>query len=308
MLNKKFTKSLIDYVVISIGVFLYTFSWVAFIIPKGISGGGLTGISTIIYFATGIPISYMYLGINVILIGVGSFILGKGFGFKTIYSILLSTLMFEVLPQIPWIVELSDIPEKFINSIIGGTISAFGIAAIFVKGGSTGGTDIIAIVLSKYRDTSPGKIFMYCDLLIIGSAVLLPGKGLQDVVYGYMQMISFSYMLDMLLTGEKQSVQMLIFSAKYEEVGDMLIHKMARGVTALNSVGWYTKQDSKVLVVVARKYQLPELTAAIKEVDSNAFISVSSAMSVYGQGFEQVKSKPGKKKGGLRKILTSSDN
>lgn len=285
------------YSILTVGVFLYAFSWIAFIIPKGIAGGGVTGVSSIIYYATNelIPISLSYLVINVVLLAVGTMIMGKGFGFKTIYCILCASLMFEVLPQFEWITTLSDIPDKFINAIIGGGLSAFGIAAIFMQGGSTGGTDIIAIIVSKYTDNSPGKIFMYCDLLIIGSIFVLPGKGLQDIVYGYIVMVSFTYLLDQLLTGSKQSVQIIIFSSKYKEIGDMLTTEMNRGVTALNSVGWYSKQEGKVLIVIARKAQLPQITAGIKEVDSKAFISVCSAMGVYGEGFDVVKSKKIKK-------------
>ena len=301
MLGNKIFKLLKTYSILTVGVFLYAFSWIAFIIPKGISGGGVTGISSLIYYATDefIPISVTYLVINVVLLIGGTMILGKGFGFKTIYCILCGSLMFEILPLIPGITELSDIPDKFINAIIGGALSAFGIAAVFMQGGSTGGTDIIAIVISKYRDSSPGKIFMYCDLIIIGSIILLPGKGLQDIVYGYIVMVSFTYLLDQLLTGSKQSVQVIIFSSKYKEIGDMLVKEMGRGVTALDSVGWYSQQEGKVLIVVARKQQLPQITASIKEIDSKAFISVSSVMGVYGEGFDKVKSKL--KKGGLKK-------
>ncbi|MBQ3521879.1 MAG: YitT family protein [Bacteroidales bacterium] len=306
MFGNKVFKLIKTYLILTIGVFLYAFSWIAFIIPKGIAGGGVTGISSIIYYATDglLPISLSYLVINVVLITVGTIILGKGFGFKTIYCILCASLMFEVLPQFEWITTLSDIPDKFINAIIGGALSAFGIAAIFMQGGSTGGTDIIAIVLSKYRDSSPGKIFMYCDLIIIGSILVLPGKGLQDVVYGYIVMVSFTYLLDQLLTGAKQSVQIIIFSSKYKEIGDMLITSMDRGVTALDSVGWYSQQEGKVLIVIARKQQLPQITASIKEVDHKAFISVSSVMGVYGEGFEKVKARLKKdKKGGLMKFM-----
>ncbi|MBQ8034007.1 MAG: YitT family protein [Bacteroidales bacterium] len=306
MFGNKVFKLIKTYLILTIGVFLYAFSWIAFIIPKGIAGGGVTGISSIIYYATDglLPISLLYLVINVVLITVGTIILGKGFGFKTIYCILCASLMFEVLPQFEWITTLSDIPDKFINAIIGGALSAFGIAAIFMQGGSTGGTDIIAIVLSKYRDSSPGKIFMYCDLIIIGSILVLPGKGLQDVVYGYIVMVSFTYLLDQLLTGAKQSVQIIIFSSKYKEIGDMLITSMDRGVTALDSVGWYSQQEGKVLIVIARKQQLPQITASIKEVDHKAFISVSSVMGVYGEGFEKVKARLKKdKKGGLMKFM-----
>ena len=306
MFGDKVFKLIKTYLILTIGVFLYAFSWIAFIIPKGIAGGGVTGISSIIYYATDglLPISLSFLVINVALITVGTIILGKGFGFKTIYCILCASLMFEVLPQFEWITTLSDIPDKFINAIIGGALSAFGIAAIFMQGGSTGGTDIIAIVLSKYRDSSPGKIFMYCDLIIIGSILVLPGKGLQDVVYGYIVMVSFTYLLDQLLTGAKQSVQIIIFSSKYKEIGDMLITSMDRGVTALDSVGWYSQQEGKVLIVIARKQQLPQITASIKEVDHKAFISVSSVMGVYGEGFEKVKARLKKdKKGGLMKFM-----
>lgn len=306
MFGDKVFKLIKTYLILTIGVFLYAFSWIAFIIPKGIAGGGVTGISSIIYYATDglLPISLSYLVINVALITIGTIILGKGFGFKTIYCILCASLMFEVLPQFEWITTLSDIPDKFINAIIGGALSAFGIAAIFMQGGSTGGTDIIAIVLSKYRDSSPGKIFMYCDLIIIGSILVLPGKGLQDVVYGYIVMVSFTYLLDQLLTGAKQSVQIIIFSSKYKEIGDMLITSMDRGVTALDSVGWYSQQEGKVLIVIARKQQLPQITASIKEIDHKAFISVSSVMGVYGEGFEKVKARLKKdKKGGLMKFM-----
>lgn len=279
------------YIIITIGIFLYCFSWEAFLIPKGIAGGGVTGVASIIYYATGFPISYSYLIINFCLIAVGSFVLGKGFGFKTIYSILLASFMFRIMPDYTWITELSDIPDKFINALLGGSISALGIAAIFMQGGSTGGTDIIALIVARYRETSPGRVFLYCDLLIIGSIYFLPDKGLQDIIYGYIQMVSFSYMIDLVLTGSKQSVQILIFTDKYREVGDMLNKELNRGVTALNSVGWHTQQDAKVLVVVARKQQLQEIMVAIMDVDNKAFISVCSAMSVYGNGFEAVKGK-----------------
>lgn len=284
-----YLKILKEYIIITIGVFIYAFSWEAFIIPKGISGGGVTGVASIIYYASGIPVSVSYLVINAILITIGTIIMGKGFGFKTIYSILAATLMFQFMPDFNWIMEFSDIPDKFVNAIIGGSLGAFGISAIFLQGGSTGGTDVIALVLSKYREISPGRVFLYCDLIIIGSIYFLPGRGLQDVIYGYIQMVSFSYMVDVLLTGSKQSVQILVFTSKYSEVADMLVHEMNRGVTALSSEGWYSHKEGKILVVVARKHQLNEIKAAIMRIDDHAFISVSSVMSVYGRGFENVK-------------------
>lgn len=284
-----------SYVIISLGVILYCFSWVAFLIPHGVAGGGVTGIASIIYYAAGFEISYSYLIINVGLLIAGTIILGNAFGLKTIYAIFLASAMFRILPEFQWITEFSDIPDTFINAILGGSLTAIGICWIFGQGGSTGGTDIIALIVSKYREISLGKVFLYCDLLIVGSIYFLPERGLQDVIYGYIQMVSFSYLLDVLITGSKQSVQILIFTSKYTEMADMITNDLNRGVTALQSLGWHSKQDGKVLVVIARKQQLAEITAAIMEVDNRAFISVCSAMSVYGNGFEMVKGRKMKK-------------
>jgi uncharacterized membrane-anchored protein YitT (DUF2179 family) len=278
-----------EYLLITIGRFLYCWSWTSFLIPNGISGGGVTGLATVIQYATNgfVPVSLSYLLINVCLVTMGTLVLGKGFGFKTIYCILLASVMLKVLPDlIPW---YSDIEEPFINALLGGAIGGVGICMIFLQGGSTGGTDIIALIIGKYREISPGTVFMWCDLMIIGSIMFLPEKGLQDVVYGYIQMVSFTYTLDMLLTGNKQSVQILIFSSKYKEIADTLVHQKDKGVTALSATGWYSQCESKVLLVVVRKYGLNEVMKTIKEIDERAFTSVSQVQSVYGRGFDQIK-------------------
>ncbi|MDD2294286.1 MAG: YitT family protein [Bacteroidales bacterium] len=286
----------------TVGMFLYCFSWTAFLIPKGIAGGGVTGMASVIFFATDIPVPYTYCLINVLLLVFGTLILGKGFGFKTIYCIILATLMLQFLPAIiPWI---SDIEDKLINAVIGGTLSGVGIGLVFMNGGSAGGTDIIAIIISKYKETSPGRVFLACDLIIIGSVIFLPDKGLEDVIYGYIQMVSFSYILDSILTGNKQSVQILVFSSKFQDIADMLTQNMHRGVTALNSIGWFSQKEGKVLIIVARKNQLQEISRAIKDVDSSAFISVSQVMNVYGKGFDQIKT--GVKKGEWKQVIKKS--
>ena len=282
--TKKVLITLKEYVIITLGLALYCFSWTAFLIPKGIVGGAIPGLATFVNYATGglIPVSVTYLSINVVLL-----ILGKGFGFKTIYCILLNSLLLQVLPElIPWV---STIDEKFLNGLIGGFIGAIGIVMIFNQGGSTGGTDIIALILSKFREISPGRVYLFCDLLIVGSVLLLPGKTLSDVVYGYMQVIAFSQGVDLLLTGSKQSVQVMIFSQKYSEIADALMTQLKRGVTAFEGVGWYTKEAHQVLVVIARKHQLNEINKIVKNLDRSAFMSVTSTMSVYGRGFDELK-------------------
>jgi len=285
-MNINLFKTVKSYFIMTIGLFIFVFSWTAFLIPNEIAGGGVSGLASVIQYATGFEVSYSYLIINAILLGIGFLILGKGFGFKTIYCIAVAALMFKFLPQIPWV---SDIDDKLINSLIGGTMSGIGIGIIFLQGGSTGGTDIVALIITKYREMSPGRVFIMCDLVIIGSVFFIPGKTLEDVIYGYIEMVSFSYVIDMVLTGNRQSLQLFIISNKYAEIAEKVTKELGRGVTALDSMGWYSQTESKMLMVILRKTQLQEISAIVKEIDKKAFISVSTVMSVYGQGFDQIK-------------------
>jgi uncharacterized membrane-anchored protein YitT (DUF2179 family) len=270
-------------------------AWDSFMIPNNIASGGLTGACTILQFATAgrIPVPYSFVIANSILLLLGSLALGKGFGFKTIYAIALSTVLFKILPNFDFLKSIPGeflyVDEKVLIPVIGGLLEAVGIGFIFKKGGSTGGTDIIALLINKFWPVSPGQVYLCTDLFIIASILLVPGKTVQDMIYGYISMITFSLMVDYVLLGSKSSVQILVFSQKYSEIADYIINNMDRGVTAINAVGWYTKESKKVLLILVRKSQLPMLSKAIKDIDHNAFVSVSPASGVYGEGFEEIK-------------------
>ena len=271
----------------TIGLVIFAFGWIAFLIPQGIAGGGVIGVASITYYATGIPVSYTFLSINVVLLVIGFLILGNKFGVKTIFGIFMSTMLFQFLPQlIEWRTEIGD---NLLNAIIGGTLSGVGIGMVFMQGGSTGGTDIVALIMSKFHNTSPGRVFLYCDLVIIGSIYFLPDKTLENVIYGYVEMVSFSYVIDLIISGNKQSVQIMVFSKHYEAIADRITKDLKRGVTALDSVGWWTKTESKVLVILVRKTETNMFYKIIKEVDPKAFISVANVMGVFGEGFEEIK-------------------
>lgn len=291
-MNNKTLKTIKEYSVMALALALYVFGWTAFLIPNQIPGGGVTGMSSIINYAFGIPISYSYLVLNVVLLVLGTVILGRGFGIKTIFCIGMSTLYFEFFPLIPWV---SNIEDSLLNAIIGGAFSGIGISLVFTQGGSTGGIDIIALVINKYREVSPGIIYMISDGLIISSILLLPDKSLQDIVYGYVETVAFSYTVDQFLTGNKQSVQILIITNMYKEVADKLCYEVDKGVTAINSIGWYKKSESMILMVVTRKNHMHEVMSAVKEVDNKAFLTVSNVMGVYGEGFDEVKARRKKK-------------
>ena len=276
-----------DYFLMTVGSIIFCMAWTSFIIPNGLASGGLTGLCTIIQYGTGIPVGITYPILNVVLLILGFLSLGKGFGFKTIYVIALTSVLFDVLPQFPQLEVMMD--EKLLVALVGAFMESVGIGLVLLRGGSTGGTDILAMMINKYWPVSPGKVYLYSDLFIITSLLFVPDKGFVDLIYAFVLMVGFSFGVDYVLLGNKSSIQILVFSSKYEEIADHIIHEVHRGVTALQSVGWYSKQDSKVLLIISRKYQMNEVVNEIKKIDKHAFISVSTAMSVFGEGFEEVK-------------------
>ena len=283
------------YFLISLGLFMYVMGWVVFLIPNGIVGGGVSGIGAIVYYATGFPVGYTYFMINAILLAMAIKVLGKSFALKTIVATTLATIFFQIIPE--FFPNVDEFGKKFyqengslICAIMGGVLSGAGIAITFTQGGSTGGTDIVALLINKYRNVSPGRIILYIDLVIIGSSYLVL-HDLMKVMYGYILIAVLSSTLDFLLSGTKQSVQIFIFSKKYEEIADRISNELHRGVSVMNATGWFTKEDSKVLLVVLKKYQCTELYRLIKEIDKSAFITVASVMGVFGKGFEQIKVK-----------------
>ena len=291
-----------DYFLISLGTLIFCLAWTSFIQPNSLTSGGLTGLCTIVQYATNgrIPIGLTYPIINGGLLVLGFLSLGKSFGFKTIYVIGLSSILFSVLPNFDgevWNLNLKVLMNnKLLVVLVGAFMESVGIGLVLLRGGSTGGTDIVAMIINKYWPISPGKVYLYSDLFIIASLLLVPGTTIEDLIYAYVLMLGFSFGVDYVLLGDKSSVQILVFSSKYEKIADHIIHDVRRGVTALQSVGWYSQKESKVLLIIARKQQMNEVVNEIKSIDKKAFISVSTAMSVYGEGFEEVKTGLKKKK------------
>ncbi|MBQ7772347.1 MAG: YitT family protein [Bacteroidales bacterium] len=287
MNSNKTLAALWDYFLMTVGSLIFCMAWTSFLIPNGLASGGLTGFCTIIQYGTGIPVGWTYPALNILLLILGFLTLGKAFGVKTIYVIALTSVLFEVLPKFPQLQVLMD--EKFLVALVGAGMESVGLGLVLLRGGSSGGTDIIAMMINKYWPISPGRVYLLTDIFIIACLLIVPGKGLVDMIYAYVVMLGFSFGVDFVLLGNKSSVQILVFSSKYKEIADHIINNVHRGVTALQSVGWYSQKESKVLLIVSRKYQMNEVINEIKEIDKQAFISVSTAMSVFGEGFEEVK-------------------
>lgn len=292
MKKTRATTLLWDYFLMTVGSVIFCMAWTSIIIPTGLTSGGLTGLCTIIEYASGgvIPMGLPYWIMNIGLLVIGFLSLGRAFGIKTIYVIVLTSVLFNVLPLFPEL-ECHDFAnDKLLGALLGAALESVGLGLVLLRGGSSGGTDIIAMIINKYWPVSPGRVYLYTDIFIIASMLFVPDKGLIDVVYAYVIMLGFSFGIDFVLLGNKSSVQILVFSSKYEQIADHMISNVQRGVTALQSVGWYSQQESKVLLIVSRKYQMNEVLREIKSIDPKAFVSVSTAMSVYGEGFEEVKS------------------
>ena len=293
MKNNKVLNLLWDYFLMTVGSVIFCMAWTSIIIPTGLASGGLTGLCTIIEYATNgaIPMGIPYWIMNIGLLVIGFLSLGRAFGIKTIYVIVLTSVLFNVLPEFEALKYTGFVEndEKLLAALIGAAMEAVGLGIVLLRGGSSGGTDIIAMIINKYWPVSPGKVYLYTDIFIIATLLFIPDKTLIDVVYAYIIMLGFSFGIDYVLLGNKSSVQILVFSSKYQEIADHIIYDVHRGVTALQSVGWYSQKESKVLLIVSRKYQMNEVIKEIKAIDPKAFVSVSTAMSVYGEGFEEVK-------------------
>lgn len=276
-----------SYAIITLGLCVYSFGWTAFLIPSEIVAGGAGGIGTLIYYASGetIPVGYSFLVINVFLILIALRVLGSKFGIKTIFGIVVGSLLLTLQQKI---ISEPLVDDKFMATIIGGILGGAGIGITFTQGGSTGGTDIIAMMVNKYYNISPGRIILYLDIFIIASSYFL-FKDISTIVYGYVVMGVAAYTIDMMISGSKQSAQLFIISKNYEEVAAKLSEETGRGLSMVHTTGWYTREETKMLMLVVRKHETQHVFKVIKEVDPQAFISMGSVMGVYGLGFEEIR-------------------
>ena len=297
-MNDKTRKVLLvifDYLVISVGVVLFVMAWTSFLLPNDMIDGGLTGASALLSMVTGISVDIWYFSINTLLLILAWIILGRSFGIKTIYAIVLSSALFRLFgsDSMAFLQSLPGNPlavtEKVLVPIIGGLLEAVGLSLIIMRGGSTGGTDILALIVNKFWPVTLGRFYLFADLIVITLLLFIPGHCFTDVIYGYITMGVCAYVLDLIMLGKESSVQLLVFSDKYKEIADYVNDKMERGVTALESIGWYTQKERKVLLIVIRRTELSEVTKVVKDLDSKAFVTVVPANNVYGEGFGEMK-------------------
>ena len=324
LLHKSVWTRVKEWALVTLGILIYVTGWALFLMPNNLVGGGISGISSMIQYATGgtIQMGYTYFVLNAILIVAAVIVIGMGFGAKTIYAIILASIGLRFLPTVipPEIIQTLALQNgKLMSTLCGGLMVGIGIGMSISNGGSTGGTDIIALIYTKYRNVSPGKVILYLDFIIILSSLLVPsvvpdldpatGKQLigpdgepvshlmpfaekvTTVIYGLILVTVNSNVIDKYLSGSQQSVQLFILSKKFTEIADSITHDLHRGVTVLDGICFYAQAPTEVLMVITRKTDLNLLLRYIKAIDPNAFLSVSSVNGVYGQGFDTIKGK-----------------
>lgn len=282
-----------DYAAIAFGLMIYAFGWTFFMLPFKITTGGVTGVAAIIFYATGIEMQISYFVINAVLLIFALKILGWKFCFKTIYAVFLMTFYLWVGQIIcrNWnaFTILGD-SQDFMACIIGAILCGVGIGICFINNGSTGGTDIIAAIINKYRDITFGRGIMYMDIIIISSCYFI-FHDWRRVMFGFVTLFIIAYVLDYVVNSSRQSVQFFIFSKKYEEIAYSITHNQHRGVTILDGTGYYSQQPVKVIVCLAKKHDSLSIFRMIKQIDPDAFVSQSRVIGVYGKGFDRIKVK-----------------
>lgn len=305
-----------DYLFITIGLFLFAAAFTIFLLPYEIVTGGVTGMSAIIYYATGFKLENTYMIINISLLLVALKILGFKFMMKTIYAIFALYFMLKYAQELMPVDEHGNFimilgkGQEFMSLVVGCSLTGTALAIVFLNNSSTGGTDIIAACVNKYKDISLGQVLMLVDVCIISSCLLFPQFGtlperLHKVVFGLCTMFIECFMLDHVMNLRRQSVQFLIFSRKHAEIADAIMEELDHGITILDGHGWYTGREMKVICLLARRVESQTIFRLIKTIDPNAFVSQSSVIGVYGEGFDTLKVNAKKK---ASAVLRKSDD
>ena len=292
--NPVLLREIKDYLMIALGMILYGIGWTVFLLPNDITTGGVPGIASIVYFATGLPVQYVYFGINAFLLLLSLKILGWKFSVKTIYAVFVLTFFLSVMQELTKELHLLH-DQPFMACVLGASFCGAGIGVAFSANGSTGGTDIVAAIINKYRDITLGRVIMICDMIIIASSYFVL-KDWEKVVYGFVTLYVCSFVLDQIVNSARQSVQFFIISKHYEEIG-RAINALHRGVTVIDATGLYTGQPQKMMFVLAKKRQSTTIFRIIHDIDPTAFISQSAVIGVYGEVFDHLKIIPKKKDG-----------
>lgn len=282
---KQVLKEAKNYFFITIGLAIFVLGWSAFMTPFEVTGGGVAGIAAILFFATKIPIGITTFVLNAILIGVAWKILGTKFCINSIVCTAIMSLFFSI-GQAVFTQPLVD--DMFMSVIIGASLSALGVGIAINWGGNTGGLDIIALMIGKYRNISYGKVNIVANFIIVGSSFFILGD-VQKLVYSFVVLFVYMFVADIVIDGYRQTYQFMVFSTKNKDIAERINSELHRGATFLKGYGSYNRQESDVLLIIAHKTDKVRVTRIIKEIDGSAFITITKTASVFGKNFDKLR-------------------
>ncbi|MCQ2235449.1 MAG: YitT family protein [Bacteroidales bacterium] len=276
-----------QYLWLTVALSISCIGWCGFILPQNIVGSGFLGLSKLIELLSDgfLPAGMINLIANGIMLAIAIRVVGVSFGFKTIYCITFLSIMVDILGA--WITE-PLVSDKFMCAIMGSIIVGSSIGMMLSQGGSTGGTEIVAMIVSKYRNIMPGRVMMMCDIVIIASGYTLH-HSIQEMIYGYVVMIGISMSADYILTGSKQSIQIMVISKRGRELADVISSKILRGITLIHGEGYYTGENREIIMMLVRRTEMHDVLRIIRAEDPESFVSVASVTGVYGNGFDAYK-------------------
>ena len=287
--RKLLLSELHDYAFIFIGILMCASGWVVFLLPNHIMTGGTPGISSILEWGLGIDVEYSYMAINGILLLIALKILGLRFCVKTSYAVALFSIFIPILRNLVGDRQLlSD--QLFMATVVGACFWGCGVGISLAAHGSTGGSDVVAAIVNKYKDISLGHAILITDLLIITSSYLVL-RDWEQVIYGYVMLFISTFCVDQVVNMSRRSVQFFIITEKYKEIGEQINNNIHRGCTLIKGQGFYSGHDVHMLFVLARRSESGRIFALINEIDPRAFVSQSAVIGVYGEGFEGFKAR-----------------
>lgn len=290
---RRICEFVVDFMAINIGLATYAFGWAAFLLPYHITTGGMTGMFAIVYYLTGFPVSYGILIANAILLLFAFWKLGWKFTVKTSYAAVALSTYLQLSQQMMTddagnLIQVLGEGQDSMACVLGAILNGLGIGIVFLTGGSTGGWDIIAALVNKYRNISFGRALLFLDFLVIASCWPI-FHDVRMVVFGYVTLVVYTYALDMLINSTRQDIQFIIFTRKADDISQRIISETCHSVTSMDGEGYYSHQDIKVLITIVHKREAVKILRMIQETDPAAFVSQSRAEGVYGNGFNAIK-------------------
>jgi uncharacterized membrane-anchored protein YitT (DUF2179 family) len=275
-----------DYLSIALGTFMYALGVTQFIMPHHFVMGGLTGAAVLFNYAFGLPVSLMVFGMNALLLLISFKVLGSEFLVKTIAGVAMLSAFIGMFESFQWDPIMMD--EPLMAGLIGSIVAGAGVGLVMSVNGSSGGTDIVVLIINKYRNITPGRTMLMVDLVIVSSSFLI-FRSVETIVFGIIIIAVMATSVDWVLNGIRQSVQFFIFSSRYEEIATQINLQLHRGCTVLDGIGWYSQKPQKVLLVMAKRTESTSIFRLVKQIDNDAFISQSNVIGIYGQGFDRMK-------------------